>query len=844
LTRSLRAVAAWWLAACRVAALCLAAYLSTAFSVAGAATAVHTADARWPLSLATRVDMLEDKTARLSLDGVLADASAAVPVPPDSPRFVPATALQLQPGFTRSAYWLRLRVANDGRDEERLRLVLRSPRLQQVDFYWNIRGAEPAGWQHSRAGTAVRVSEQEPARREPLLPINLDPGQDAEVLVRVVSASSLQIQPWLYPADAWLDRETRDALKDGALIGGLLMMAAYSLVLWLLSRSAAMGWQGAGFAMLAMYEGSFRGLTRFYLWPESPVWASRAPGVLGGACVLVLMFYLHSLARRLRIQPSGLPWFIALAVTQGAVCLGMLIGDYYVFMQINLGVSLLIVCSLVVAGYLYVRREGGHQKLLLCAILFALLSVGLRNVGLQGALPPILAGMRNYATGFTTAVAALVALAVWAHQTSQQRQQIQDKMIDLLSRQHHRLRRAVARQTRALNTALAEAESNYRKQTRIMAFIGHDLRAPLATIVGYARLMRHDGPAIQAGRASHLDTIEREATYQLTLIDELLEHARGERDQLTLAPTVIDLAVLLDAVAQHAASFAAQQRNAFVFVPDPAGPRWVLLDGARLQQVLLHLLANAGTFARDGCISLRVGSHREGNGSDGGDEGRHGTGGDWRLSFEVTDTGTGVEAEDRARAADSFEQAQPADGAPASPGDSGGSTGSTGQGSLGLGLFIAQRIVRRMGGELSLQSTAGRGCHFRFELLAPEAEAPLPVGAAHPAEQVSTQPPPLQLAHAASSAPLAPSATSPGTHPGAHPTSDALERLRQLADAGQWSGIEDWLVQTSAAQPHCSGFFAAVREALAALDFEGIQRLATAAAAAPAATSASATPAA
>lgn len=776
-------------------------------SVVAAATpftgAVQAADALWPLSLASRVEVLEDTTSKLSLEDVLAglQTAASGAMPSASSRFVPATALLLQPGFTRSTYWLRLRIVNDARDEQRLRMVLRSPRLQHVDFYWNIPGDDLAGWQHSSAGTAVKVSEQEPARREPLLPINLDSGQRAEVLVRVASTSSMQIQPWLYPADAWLDRETRDALKDGALIGGLLMMAAYSLVLWLLSPSAAMAWQGAGFAILALYEGSFRGLTRFYLWPESPVWGSRAPGVLSGACVLVLMFFLHSLTKRLRIQPAGgRGYFVALAGLQGAVCIGMLAGDYYVFTQINLGVSLLIVGSLMVAGCLYVRRQGGHHKLLLCAILFALLSVGLRTVGLQGALPPMLAGVRNYATGFTTAIAALVALAVWAHQTSQQRQQIQDKMIDVLSRQHHRLRRAVARQTRALNNALAEAESNYRKQTRIMAFIGHDLRAPLATIVGYARLMRHDVASVPSGRASHLDTIEREATYQLTLIDELLEHARGERDLLTLSPSVVDLTGLLDAVIQHAAHFAAQQRNAFVFVPAPGGPRWVLIDDARLQQVLLHLLANAGTFARDGCISLRIGSQREGV--------------DWRLSFEVTDTGTGVEEEDLARAADSFEQAQPADStatdsvsAPSAP---------AGQSSLGLGLFIARRIVQRMGGELSLQSAAGRGCHFKFDLLVPEAEAPALVAPVTPVASVARANEPDAVALVALTGALT-----------NFPATDALARLRLLAAEGQWSAIETWLEQTLAAEPKCIGFVTAVREALSALDFDGIQRLAT-----------------
>ena len=230
---------------CGLAAMALLSALSMLSTGAAANTAVaatvatrsddtvQTADAQWPMSLASRIQVLEDVTGRLSLEEVLAKAEATHPdaASASSSRFVPATTRLLQPGFSQSAWWLRLHIANDARSEQRLRLLLRSPRLQHVDFYWNIPGADLAGWQHSRAGTAVKLSEQEPARREPLLPINLDPGQRAEVLVRIASASSMQIQPWLYPADAWLDRETRDALKDGALIGGLLMMASYSLVL-------------------------------------------------------------------------------------------------------------------------------------------------------------------------------------------------------------------------------------------------------------------------------------------------------------------------------------------------------------------------------------------------------------------------------------------------------------------------------------------------------------------------------------------------------------------------------------------------------------------------------------
>ncbi len=118
-----------------------------------------------------------------------------------------------------------------------------------------------------------------------------------------------------------------------------------------------------------------------------------------------------------------------------------------------------------------------------------------------------------------------------------------------------------------------------------------------------------------------------------------------------------------------------------------------------------------------------------------------------------------------------------------------------------------------MGGELSLHCAAGRGCHFKFELLASEVDAPLP---AAPVSEGGDAPLPV---------PSVPSVVS--TSLGTLPTDDALARLRQLAGDGQWSAIEDWLTQISTSQPQCANFLVAVREALSALDFDGIQRMAT-----------------
>lgn len=342
-----------------------------------------------------------------------------------------------------------------------------------------------------------------------------------------------------------------------------------------------------------------------------------------------------------------------------------------------------------------------------------------------------------------------------------------------------------SRAIRALQAAVAAAQADALKQTSIMAYIGHDLRSPLATIVGYARLMHLDATPMQA---RHLQVIENEANRQLALIDELLEHSRGEMNLLGMTVADIDLLVLLDGVQRDATGIASRRHNRFVMCVSPECPRRVIIDGGRLHQVLMILLCNAGEFASDGVVALRVGACLEAT--------------NWRLRFEVSDTGSGDVTEDQQRQARNLLRPQPADG------------------DLGLGLFIAQKIVIRMGGELR-HSMDEKGCRFTFDVLV--------AGAADPstpndrrAGRDRAEPEAMPVEASASATPRVHDAQCV-----ARPNDDSLQRLQLLASDGGWSDIEEWLNLTLAVQPECGMFVDKVRQALDALDFAAIARLAS-----------------
>ena len=330
---------------------------------------------------------------------------------------------------------------------------------------------------------------------------------------------------------------------------------------------------------------------------------------------------------------------------------------------------------------------------------------------------------------------------------------------------------------RQLASAAAEASGKHGAET--LSYIGHDLRAPLATIVGYTRLLRQTGTPEQA---EHLRAIERSASYQLTLIDEILEFATHELRPLDIQRAPVELAGLLEDVAQQAYILGLQQGNRFELQAQNELPALVSTDTRRLQQVLLNLISNAAKFTRGGLISLTVRA-RPAEGAT-------------VLEFAVSDSGQGIDPQLQPSVFEAFVQ------------------GEARPGSAGLGLYIARSIVKNLGGDLRLESRPGAGSRFSFEIpvtsLSRATVAPA-------ALQAATRP--------QAAADAAPAAAMPSLPPAA-----IREDLAQMARAGGLSDIEDWLrrhAETESGRQHAD-YYEAVRAALQRLDFQRIESMALA----------------
>ncbi|MBK6614059.1 HAMP domain-containing sensor histidine kinase [Ottowia sp.] len=325
-----------------------------------------------------------------------------------------------------------------------------------------------------------------------------------------------------------------------------------------------------------------------------------------------------------------------------------------------------------------------------------------------------------------------------------------------------------------LGAALTDAKAKDRQKVEVLGYIGHDLRAPLATISGYSALLLADAHEKQHKR---LLTIQRSVKYQLDLIDELLEYARAELQPLAVQPVSTDFHLLLDDISEYAIALCSQQNNRFRFHAPDRMPRQIVLDGKRLQQVLLNLLSNAAKFTRDGVVTLSVTAEPEGSAC--------------ALRFAVSDTGIGIDLNRNADIFGAFQKIQAASG------------------STGLGLFIAQRIVSAMGGSLSVASIAGQGTTFSFGLSAPIIDASDSGWSGARQREIE---------------PGGPS-PRPAVPRHAMPEDRVLDELASLALHGRLTDIERW-IERHADEADRAPFVAQLRDLLERFDFDGVHALA------------------
>ncbi len=226
-----------------------------------------------------------------------------------------------------------------------------------------------------------------------------------------------------------------------------------------------------------------------------------------------------------------------------------------------------------------------------------------------------------------------------------------------------------------------EVEEANRAKDHFMALVSHELRSPLNSILGWAKILRTK-KVDQSTHQKALETIEKSASFQAKMLSDLLDSTKIISGKMNLSLFPLSLKELISGIFNSQKLVALEKKINFVL--KESSDVIISGDAGRLQQVFSNLISNSIKFTPEGgeiFINLR----QENN----------------EAVFELKDSGCGIPEEDLLSIFKSYYQAK----------------GSNKKDGLGLGLSIVKAIVEKHGGSVSAENNKDTvGCTFTVRL--------------------------------------------------------------------------------------------------------------------------------
>jgi two-component system, chemotaxis family, CheB/CheR fusion protein len=233
-----------------------------------------------------------------------------------------------------------------------------------------------------------------------------------------------------------------------------------------------------------------------------------------------------------------------------------------------------------------------------------------------------------------------------------------------------------------LRRAKKAAEAADLAKSAFMSTVSHELRTPLNAILGYAELLLLTGPFAGPERMK-LERMKVATAHLSGMLEELLEFGRLEEGQMPLRSIRFDARSVVDEASSMVELLASEKGLEFsVDLPDQ--PVELVSDPDKVRQLLISLLGNAVKFTDEGKVGLALRTEGE------------------SAFFDVRDTGIGVAPEHQELIFERFWQV-------------GDATPLTGPGT-GIGLAVARRLSRLLGGDVTVESDLDRGSVFTLRL--------------------------------------------------------------------------------------------------------------------------------
>jgi len=241
-----------------------------------------------------------------------------------------------------------------------------------------------------------------------------------------------------------------------------------------------------------------------------------------------------------------------------------------------------------------------------------------------------------------------------------------------------------------LEIARSVAEKVSNQRSAFFTKMSHELRTPLNVIIGYSEILLEDcseKDGVHRQCAKDLDRINSAGKHLLSLVAEVLDSDRIEKDVTSIDVTRFSVGELCDDVAANAMPLITTNGNRFT-LDCPSRDEILQTDRTKVLQILINLLSNAGKFTRNGTITLHVSVQRDFA--------------DNRIHAYVRDTGIGIAPAVLPKLFQDYIQAD--------------ASISNRFGGTGIGLAITRKFSVLLGGEVRVSSKPGEGSCFTLDI--------------------------------------------------------------------------------------------------------------------------------
>jgi signal transduction histidine kinase/DNA-binding response OmpR family regulator len=242
----------------------------------------------------------------------------------------------------------------------------------------------------------------------------------------------------------------------------------------------------------------------------------------------------------------------------------------------------------------------------------------------------------------------------------------------------------IARRNEELNSKNEELEKAYRVKSDFLSSMSHELRTPLNSIIGFSSvLLGPTGDPVTPDQRMALGKVLKNGQHLLQLINDILDLSKVESGRMTVSVESDDAISVVSSCTMIVEPLIKQKGLQLTQDIQPNLPT-LMTDIVKIRQILVNLLSNAAKFTEKGEINIRV---RENNGL---------------ISFAVRDSGIGIEKKNFNLVFEEFQQVD--------------NSSTRKYKGTGLGLPIARKLARLLGGDLTVDSEYGKGSTFTLTI--------------------------------------------------------------------------------------------------------------------------------